>query len=122
METPSTQSENLALGKSVNASIATAEGSSTDLLTDGGKETLWQAAEHADSFTLSIDLEEEAQISGMEIDMQQIAGGFPYSYVVEAYSDGAWQIVAEDDSGEITEPDTDRLAGHSSRSALHLYE
>ena len=102
VETPSVQSENLALGKSVNASIATAEGSSTDLLTDGGKETLWQAAEHADSFTLSIDLEEEAQISGMEIDMQQIAGGFPYSYVVEAYSDGAWQIVAEDDSGEIT--------------------
>ena len=102
VETPSTQSENLALGKSVNASIAAAEGSSTDLLTDGGKETLWQAAEHADSFTLSIDLEEEAQISGMEIDMQQIAGDFPYSYVVEAYSDGAWQIVAEDDSGEIT--------------------
>ena len=102
VETPSVQSENLALGKSVNASIATAEGSSTDLLTDGGKETLWQAAEHADSFTLSINLEEEAQISGMEIDMQQIAGGFPYSYVVEAYSDGAWQIVAEDDSGEIT--------------------
>lgn len=96
------EKENVALNKTVTSSIATATSNPTSNLTDGNKETSWMAQSNASSFELTVDLEAETSIDGMEIALKQIAGGFPYTYKVEVYNQDKWQEVAKNDDGEIT--------------------
>ena len=38
----------------------------------------------------------------MEISLKQIAGGFPYTYKVEVFNQNQWNVVAQNEQGEIT--------------------
>ena len=66
--------------KKVSASINNVPTNPTDNLTDGNKETTWIGESNVSSFDLTVDLEAESSIDGMEISLKQIAGGFPYTY------------------------------------------
>ena len=96
------EKENIALGKKVSASINNVPTNPTDNLTDGNKETTWIGESNVSSFDLTVDLEAESSIDGMEISLKQIAGGFPYTYKVEVFSENQWNVVAQNDDGEIT--------------------
>ncbi|MDH6366254.1 MULTISPECIES: alpha-N-acetylglucosaminidase TIM-barrel domain-containing protein [unclassified Breznakia] len=88
------EKENIALGKNVTSSVATSSENQTSNLTDGNKNTPWKATTNEGEFTLTVDLEAESSIDGMEISLPQLAGGFPYAYTVEVLKDGQWTIVA----------------------------
>ena len=96
------EKENIALGKNVSASINSLVSNPTTNLTDGNKETAWVGESNVAQFDLTVDLEEESSIDGMEIALKQVAGGFPYSYKVEVFEKGEWKVVAENNDGQIT--------------------
>lgn len=96
------EKKNIALGKPVQASVATNASYPTTNLTDGNKSTAWMATTAQNSFTLTVDLQAESSIDGMELSLKQIAGNFEYAYKVEAYRNGVWSIVSEQTNVGIT--------------------
>lgn len=89
-------------GKTVTVEGAeTAEGSSSANLTDGSKETSWKASSSEKTFSLTIDLEELASITGVEIAMEQIPTMKPYNYTIEVFNNDQWTTVASKEEGMI---------------------
>ncbi len=86
---------NVAEGKPVSiGGSQTADGNAANL-TDGNTATGWKA-QGAGPHTITIDLEEMCQISGMVISIEQIAKGFPYIWEAEYFDSERQQWVSLD--------------------------
>ena len=91
--------QNIALGKSVVVEgIGTAQGNTVKNLTDGKKDTSWLASNHADKFTMTLDLESLTSVNGIEIAVEQIPEPKPYRFTIEVHGeDGKWKEISRQD-------------------------
>lgn len=114
------EKENMALNKNVTVSIESDQDYPASNLTDGNKGTGWKASQYAKTFAITVDLEEETSIDGIELSMEQVPKQYPYTYIVEVYRDGKWTQVAEGTNGNVASNESIEYKGIGSQVRIKM--